>query len=561
MPSAHHGRLALNIGILAALAFGCSGQAQTNTCTTASVAGTAGTDPCAAASGGSSTGSNRAGGLPPSSGGTDATGGAPDTGGVAAVGGTISTGGAATGGSATGGSATGGQSSIPPGACAVDADCNTTSSNIAHCVSGTCTCWSATALYCDGQCPEVGSDANNCGACGHVCPTTAPACNSGSCACYNPPCGGAGTGGASSTGGAPATGGALATGGSKATGGAPATGGSKATGTTSVSACGVNPVSPNATQQTKNLLCYLYSQYKNHVLTGQQEANWNANPTDVATIYSDTGKYPAVLGSDFLYRDSSSCTAVTSSTTRAIAYWNAGGITMFRYHMGMPGSGLTCSSDCYQGANCAEPTTHPTSAFFTNVITAGTAENTSLNAKLDYVAVQIAAMKAANVPIILAIYHETQANGWFWWAIADSGAQFIALWKYTFNYLTVTKGLNNIVWLMPFSGSPSAAYYPGSTYVDIGGPDQYTTPSNLLTFNASGNWSGASSVFGSTMPITMHETGSAIQPGSAIPSYPWLLFNVWATYETNSTYNTPASLTQAYNNTYAVTRDKIPSLK
>ncbi len=114
---------------------------------------------------------------------------------------------------------------------------------------------------------------------------------------------------------------------------------------------------------------------------------------------------------------------------------------------------------------------------------------------------------------------------------------------------------------MPFSGSPSAAFYPGSAYVDIGGPDQYTTPSNLLTFNASGNGSSASNVFGSTMPITMHETGSAIQPGSAIPSYPGVLFNVWAGYETNTTYNTAASLTQAYNSTYAVTRDKIPSLK
>ncbi len=474
--------------------------------------------------GGATGTSHTGGGGSPGSGGTVAgTGGTPTTGGTLATGGSKATGGATvtitTGGTpATGGAPATGGSKATGG---------------------------ATATITTGGTPATGGSKATGGATVTITTGGTPA-----------------TGGSKATGGTPATGGSKATGGTPATGGAKATGGTPATGgTTSVSACGVNPVSPNATQQTKNLLCYLYSQYKNHVLTGQQEANWNANPTDVATIYSDTGKYPAVLGSDFLYRDSSSCTAVTSSTTRAIAYWNAGGITMFRYHMGMPGSGLTCSSDCYQGANCAEPTTHPTSAFFTNVITAGTAENTSLNAKLDYVAVQINAMKAANVPIILAIYHETQANGWFWWAIADSGAQFIALWKYTFNYLTATKGLNNIVWLMPFSGSPSAAYYPGSAFVDIGGPDQYTTPSNLLTFNASGNWSGASSVFGSTMPITMHETGSAIQPGSAIPSYPWVLFNVWAGYETNTTYNTAASLTQAYNNTYAVTRDKIPSLK
>jgi hypothetical protein len=29
---------------------------------------------------------------------------------------------------------------------------------------------------------------------------------------------------------------------------------------------------------------------------------------------------------------------------------------------------------------------------------------------------QIKAMQTANVPIILAIFHETQPNGWFWWS-------------------------------------------------------------------------------------------------------------------------------------------------
>jgi beta-mannanase len=258
---------------------------------------------------------------------------------------------------------------------------------------------------------------------------------------------------------------------------------------------------------------------------------------------------------------------VSSSTTRAIAYWNAGGITMFRYHMGLPGSGLTCANDCFSGANCAEPTTKPTAAFFTNVITAGTPENTSLNAKLDYVAVQIGAMKAANVPIILAIFHETQPNGWFWWAENSTGPQFVALWKYTFNYLTSTKGLTNIIWLMPFSGSPNAGYYPGKAFVDIGGPDEYSKPANLLTFTASGNYNPAASIFGSSLPIALHETGSALQPDSIFPAAatPWIMWNVWATYENTViggfTYNSVASMQAAYASPYTITRDEIPNLK
>jgi len=441
-------------------------------------------------------------------GGSPATGGLPSTGGTSAIGGTLSTGATpGTGGSKAvgGGPASGGTSTV-----------------------------AATG----GSRPTGGASSAG---------------------------GSAATGGSQSVGGA-ATGGVTATGGSRTAGGTSGTGGSSASGGTGTTTCSVSPVTPNATPQAKNLLCYLYSIYKKSVLSGQQETNWNANPTDMSWYSTNIGKYPAVLGSDFMYRDGVSCSSVTPSTTRAIAWWNAGGIVMFRYHMGLPAAGVTCTGDCYQGANCAEPSnTTPNATFFTNLVATGTAENTSLNAKLDYMAVQIAAMKAANMPVILAIYHETQANGWFWWAMTTSGASFVNLWKYTFNYLTVTKGLNNIIWLMPFSGTPASAFYPGSAYADIGGPDQYTQPTDLLTFNASGNWSASVSVLGNSMPIAMHETGVALQPNSMFPAYPWLLWNVWATYENTVqggfTFNTVASLQAAYASQYTITRDEIPNLK
>src|SRR5207302_2710738 len=130
--------------------------------------------------------------------------------------------------------------------------------------------------------------------------------------------GGRGTGGTAGTtgmGGAAGMGGATGAGGSA---------GSTGAGGSGVTTCAASPVSPNATPQAQNLLCYLYSIKGNHVLSGQQEANWNATPTDIAWYTNNGLKSPAILGSDFLYRSSSSCTSVTTSTTRAIAYWNAG---------------------------------------------------------------------------------------------------------------------------------------------------------------------------------------------------------------------------------------------
>ncbi len=284
-------------------------------------------------------------------------------------------------------------------------------------------------------------------------------------------------------------------------------------------------------------------------MSGQQETSW-ANPAGDITWYATNGlKDPAILGGDFMYHDSGPCTAVTSTTTRAIAYWTAGGLTMIRYHMGVPASGLTCADDCYQGTNCAEST--PGTTTLDNAVTAGTAENTSLNAKLDYVAVQIGAMQTANVAVILALFHEAQPNGWFWWS-KGTGAQYVALWKYAFTYLTTTKGLHNIIWLMPYSGltgisAPIAPYFPGNTVVDLSGPDY---SDNATAFNDVKN------VVGSTMPIPLHES-SAVNPAAWFPSSPFVLWNIWAGYETGAA----ATVKTAMTDSHTITRDLVPSLK
>jgi hypothetical protein len=336
--------------------------------------------------------------------------------------------------------------------------------------------------------------------------------------------------------------------GSSSSSSASVAGGGSEGGTTSP--CSATPVTPNASTQAQKLLCYIYSLYGNHVLSGQQETSWD-NPAGDITWYATNGlKYPAILGGDFLYHDTgATCTAVSSTTTRAIAYWNAGGLTMVRYHMGMPAAGLTCQQDCYTGTDCAEST--PGATTLDNAVTAGTAENTSLNSKLDYMAVQIGAMQTANVPVILALFHEAQPNGWFWWS-KGTGAQYAALWKYAFTYLTTTKGLTNIVWLMPYSGltgvtAPIAPYFPGKAMVDLSGPD-YSDDSTAFD--------DVKTVVGSTMPIALHES-NAVSPAAWFPASPFVLWNVWAGYETMAASTVKAGMTDSH----TITRDLVPNLK
>jgi hypothetical protein len=353
----------------------------------------------------------------------------------------------------------------------------------------------------------------------------------------------AGADGASSTGGTSVTGGISANGGASAIGGSTATGGTVATGgATSSGPCAVQPATPNATAQAKSLLCYLYSLNGNHVLSGQQETSWS-NPAGDISFYPANGmKTPAVLGGDFLYADGGGATAQTTTTARAIAYWNAGGISLIRYSAGMPPY-----ADSYANSKMS-----PSGDFFTNVLTAETTENTALLSKLDYVAYQIGVMKTANVPVLLALFHEAQPGGWFWWS-KGTGAQYVALWKYAFYYLTVTKGLNNILWLMPFSSlngvsADAAPFYPGKDYVDLAGPDYTSTDASYARIRT---------IVGSTMPMPLHESDT-VDPNSWFSTAsPWVLFNVWAGYETSRV----TTLQAAYASSYTITRDEVPNLK
>ena len=363
------------------------------------------------------------------------------------------------------------------------------------------------------------------------------------------------TGGSRLTGGAAPIGGSNATGGSGPTGGASPTGGSKATGGSTAAggssgSCSVAPVDPEATLQAKNLLCYLYGIYKKSVLSGQQETSWASNPAADVNYYNTlVSKYPAVLGGDYLYP--------SGTTSRAQAYWNAGGITMIRYHMGAPPN-----SDTFDNSKLSYSSTQ-----CTNVVTSGTSENTSLNSKLDYVATELKTLQSANVPVVLALFHETQQGGWFWWSKCSS-SQFIALYKYAYNYLVNTKGVHNIVRLMPFSHTPTSSYNPGAAFIDIGGADEYSDPSTQPFTSLYNTCSG---IFGSTMPIALHETGTIPQPANMFPSAaPWLLWNVWAGYYTGSystdsgataTFNTDANIRTAYADSHTITRDEVPNLK
>jgi len=363
--------------------------------------------------------------------------------------------------------------------------------------------------------------------------------------------GSANQGGAFANGGAPASGGALTSGGAVGVGGgagSSAAGAAGAAGGGSTANCAVAPIDPSATAEAKKLLCYLYSIYGAKVLSGQQETSWSNPQSDIDYYVQTVSKHPAILGGDYLYTDGAK--PGNNTSTRAQAYWNAGGLTMIRYHMGAPPL-----ADTYDNSK-------GTVANFDNLTKTGTAENTSLLSKLDYMAGELKFLQDAKVPVILVPYHEIDKNAWFWWSKC-TGAQFVTLWKYTLDYLMKTKGIHNVLWTIGYGHDGAMTdFWPGKAFADLGGIDQYdkgTQPfANLYT--------GTKAVVGATIPIPLHETGTIPQPSAMFPTAaPWLMWNVWATYQNTAaegyTWNTADTIKTAYADSHTITRETLPNLK
>jgi len=215
---------------------------------------------------------------------------------------------------------------------------------------------------------------------------------------------------------------------------------------------------PNANAKTQAEYNYLVGLQNNHTLSGQYVENY----ADMATINTAAGKYPALLGMDYAW--------TPISDANIIAWSNAGGIVEVGQHFKNPVTGKLQNSD---GSFDLTPVN------LTQLVTPGTALNTTFKGYLDTLVTHLATFQSNNVTVILRLFHEMNGS-WFWWSEVNSNtpAQFKALWIYTFNYLTATKGLHNLIWNFspyqgPNDGPINVDNYPGSAYVDMVGVSVY----------------------------------------------------------------------------------------
>jgi mannan endo-1,4-beta-mannosidase len=241
------------------------------------------------------------------------------------------------------------------------------------------------------------------------------------------------------------------------------------------------------------------------------EPNW---------IYENTGRYPAILGLDFMhqtgkesawyYNDPVFSKQVARDATN---YWNRGGIPALCWHWRDPSH---ATNDFYSSQCKFSPA---------KAVTAGTAENQAVMRDLKAVADQLQALRDAGVAVLWRPLHEGTGD-WFWWH-NDGAEAYKKLWKLEFDYFVKERKLNNLLWV--FTGGtpsdPAPQFYPGDDMVDIIGMDIYVQGDHSSQTEEFGKMK---KLFGAKKIIAMSECGSIPDPQlSHEDAAMWSYFMPW----------------------------------
>jgi len=211
-------------------------------------------------------------------------------------------------------------------------------------------------------------------------------------------------------------------------------------------------------------------------------------------IHASAARYPAVMSGNYANFGCTTAADLISNTNAYLkVHWAAGGLVEVGWHADNP---VTMSWN------------NSTSVNFIDLVTNGTTTNTNWKTLMDRVATALADLRDSGVVVIFRPLHQMNGN-WFWWGAKD-GTKFKNAWIYTYDYLTTTKGLNNLLWGFAFdwNGGSASTWYPGSSYVDIVGVDYYSSSGNV------GVPSNYSYLTGLGKPFAFTEMGQCDPSGS-----------------------------------------------
>lgn len=279
------------------------------------------------------------------------------------------------------------------------------------------------------------------------------------------------------------------------------------------------PVNANATEGAQKLYNFLATNYGvktvSGMMTGDVSSSTLKKLPDVTEFYKKTGKYPALVGFDFLF-----ATGVKASDDWYQSYtqmaleaakdlWNQGGIPAFTWHWKDPSDQIDAFYT--KSGNANEYTEFDFTQGFTDPsCTVNCTWNTSsetyqqLVNDIDEIADMFLGLQEAGVAAIFRPLHEASGK-WFWWG-SKGGAAFQALYNLVYDEMVSVKGVNNLVWVWNPEYSNDIGWNPGASKYDVISLDIYEAWDYSTKYTKA--YSELLTNFGSDKILAVSENGS-----------------------------------------------------
>ncbi|KQQ47535.1 beta-mannosidase [Duganella sp. Leaf126] len=356
---------------------------------------------------------------------------------------------------------------------------------------------------------------------------------------------------------------------------------------TTVLAAGANaatvrtaPVDPDATPKTRAIYSYLRATWGKAVIAGQADLSWDDSIDMAERVHADTGKYPALIGYDFMdYGRTGAGLSGQHQVEEAIAFAARGGLVAFHWHWRDPSllrTDRVNQAQFYAGGDDPARRTGFTIPMANGDLDRNSPAFAQLDDGIDLVAAQLRRLQDAGVTVLWRPLHEaagSDGQGWFWWGRARSdgesaAAAHIALWRHLYDRLVHVHGLHNLIWVW---NGQDARWYPGDDVVDIAGYDIYDTTDNRSYRSQLATYRKTAAMTGEPKPVALTETSYIPDPDAmASDGAWWLWFMVWNdgsgpagvsnadNFWTGEQYNSNAHKIKVYQHPNVITLDKLP---
>ena len=256
------------------------------------------------------------------------------------------------------------------------------------------------------------------------------------------------------------------------------------------------PVDTKATEAARKVYTFLHDNFGQKTISGIMTGDMttaNGNVTqheDVKAVYTASGKYPALVGFDFMNatgkEEENSWYKEYTDASIALAkdLYRRGGIPAFTWHWRDPSRSTNdfyctvdgksaCTTRISQAMN-SDGSWNTSSSLYNNIVK-------DIHTVADY----FLALQDMGIACIFRPLHEA-SGGWFWWG-AEDAAKCVKLYQLVHDEMVNTKGVHNVIWVWNPCTVNDADWTPGDTYYDVVSIDiyneSYDYSSNYASFD------------------------------------------------------------------------------